>query len=450
MLSRSWVRLLLLLTLTAAGLLAQQPVTCANSMGWSGPFPPVPTTIDTTCTVVPATVVGTSAQSNFDLFGWLTFVALNWPADTATCAANTGSSILQGAGPLVWETYALDTDIFVPKGQSPVAWCNQSTAARASRLARLPAKVRLLAQQHPEVRLILHQDSKASALLTSKLTLQSSQLQGILQAVGGPLTDQNGRFVRFSVHANQDEYNYLVQNNLYSLAGLAQYNQPIGFPFQAGPYGSTGAIEVKAAWKVLCTSSTCKVQDNPAHFYTEQAIVYNDDTGDPSPGPNPVTVGLVGLHITHKVVSQQTWAWVTFQQVENTSSSFFNPQCNFQCQPNTQTAAKPYKELSPSGAPLNKPVQVVPYPTQDVNVASYNTAFQKLLAGSPWQYYAQVSTQWTGEEQPNPKPLILGNPVMETYIQGSASCLSCHNLSTVKTKKGNVKADFSFMFLGAQ
>ena len=95
-------------------------------------------------------------------------------------------------------------------------------------------------------------------------------------------------------------------------------------------------------------------------------------------------------------------------------------------------------------------MQVVAYPTQDVSAAQYNQGFQKLLGTSVWSYYQQVSVQWTGETPPNPKPLILGNSVLETYIQGSASCLSCHNLSTVTTKQGNVPADFSFLFLGAR
>jgi hypothetical protein len=393
---------------------------------------------------------GQIEQPNFDLFGWLTFLALNWPANPATCTADMNATILSGKGPVVWQTYLEDTDIFVGRGQMPVSWCNNWTTAGTAFLSRLPAKVRTLAQQHPDVHLFLHQDSKISALLKSTITVQSAQLQAILEAVGGPLTDQNGRFVRYAIHVNQDEYNYLKNNGLWHRAGLLQYNQPINFPYAPGPYGQTGAMEVKAAWKVLCTASTCTAPDDPTHFFTQQAIVYNDSTGAPSPGPNPVTVGLVGLHITHKITAQQTWMWITFQQVENTLKSFFNGKCNFQCPPNTQTAQKPYTELNPNGTPVNKPVQVVPYPTQDNSVAQYNQGFRKLLTGSVWNWYEQVSVQWTGETPPNPKPLILGNPVLETYIQGSASCLACHNFSTVTTKQGNVPGDFSFLFLGAK
>jgi hypothetical protein len=451
------MRNLTVLALAAAAVLTAQtqPVTCANASASQDAITPIPTVIDPTCATMPLNLTGVSAQANFDLFGWMSFLALNWPADTATCAANPAGSILSGSGPRVWETYTLDTDIFFGKAGPAIPWCFQGGAAATARLNRLPVKVRPLARQHPEVHLILHQNAKASALLTSKLTLHSAAvagMQGILQAVGGPLTDQNGRFLRYSVHANMDEYNYLIKNNLNTLTGLANFSGPINFPLAASQYGPTGAMEIKAAWKVLCTSPapTCKVQDNPAHFYSEQAIVYNDDTGDVSPGPNPVTVGLVGMHITHKVAAQPTWMWITFEQIENTTHSFFNSNCNYPCQPNTQTAATPYTELNTNAQPINQPVQVVPYPNQDQAIDRYNTAFQTLLANSPWAYYRQISTQWTGETPPNPKPLILGNPVLETYIQGSSSCLACHNLMKVTTKNGKVSADFSFMFLGAQ
>ena len=44
---------------------------------------------------------------------------------------------------------------------------------------------------------------------------------------------------------------------------------------------TNGAMEFKAAWKVLGAN------DDPTHFFTQQAIVYNDADGTPSPGPKP-------------------------------------------------------------------------------------------------------------------------------------------------------------------
>jgi hypothetical protein len=74
---------------------------------------------------------------------------------------------------------------------------------------------------------------------------------GVEQAVGGVLTDQNGRFVRYEVRINQDEYNYLIKNELWSKDGQAKFTPPVSFPDGPSEYGSIGAVEFKAAWKVL-------------------------------------------------------------------------------------------------------------------------------------------------------------------------------------------------------
>jgi len=74
----------------------------------------------------------------------LPFLALNWPANAATCSADQSKSILDGAGPLVWQTYSGDSDIFVGRGLMPVPWCNDWTTTRAAVVRRLPAKVRLV------------------------------------------------------------------------------------------------------------------------------------------------------------------------------------------------------------------------------------------------------------------------------------------------------------------
>ncbi len=66
-------------------------------------------------------------------------------------------------------------------------------------------------------------------------------------------------------------------------------------------------MEFKSAWKVLGAGDTA------SHFVTASAIIYNDVAGDASPGQNPVTVGLVGLHITHKTSAQTNWIWVNIR-----------------------------------------------------------------------------------------------------------------------------------------
>jgi len=438
-------------------------------------FPKPPTQITNALAVVPADAAGTPEQINLDLYSWLAFIALNWPADTLTCGPDTssGQSILSGEGPTVWETYLSDEDVFVKPPATPLAWCNQtSKEALAARLKRLPASVRSLSEKTGVMRFFHHQ-AKVSR---QSLQAHAENFPGIEEAVGGVLTDQNGRFVRFEKRMNYDEYQFITTNSLWDTSGQRQYTQPIKFPVTP-----TGAIEIKAAWKILDAAKG----DDPSRFYTTQAIVYNDDSKDPSPGANPVTLGLVGFHITHKTKTQPHWIWSTFEHVDNLTKSFNDPNCpqtppytanatapctTACCPPNTQTAAKPFKEFDNSGKPLNRPVQVTRVNPIEAEADSMNAIFQKLLQGSVWANYQLIGTQWTGELGTLPKPPYLANTVLETFNQGpvpptdgpiaypdsgyqpfstavSSSCIKCH--SVAKTRLG-ANADFSFLLGEAQ
>src|SRR5687767_1266394 len=418
------------------------PVNCAAAEA-PGDVTPTPNTIDSTCAKIPADILGSGDnQGDADLYSWLAFVAVNWPVDPTTCTANANASILTSPPNPVWLSYLSNDEIFVASGV-PTGWCHAPTgvsasfksaeealaAQRAGQLAKLPPKVRALAEQHPEVRLFLHHNSKSHDALisTTTLTSVSSQLKGILDATNQVVTDQNGRFLRFTVHLGPIEYQYVIQNKLWTKEGQ-QATGDLNF--------TNGAMEFKAAWKVLGAN------DDSTRFFTQQAIVYNDADGNPSPGGNPVTVGLAGLHITHKTPRQARWLWSTFVQAD-LMKGFNNPNCPAaQCPPNVQTAPTPFVELNSDGSPRNKPVQVV---QQSPSTAgTLNTTFQGLLKGTPWAYYQLVSTQWQGGFG-GTKPSQLGNPLLETFVsltKPSYSCLDCHN--TAQTSPGGKKSDFSF------
>jgi hypothetical protein len=366
-------------------------------------------------------------QADVDAFAWNSFVALNWPANPATCSGDTTRSI-GASGPRVWESYLRDSDIFVSAG-SPAAWCAPTVRQR-------------LAGARP-----FGSHSKVSAAV-------AAALPGIAEAVGGVLTDQNGRFVRYEIVVNQDEYNYLTApgNDLWQKS--AQQGKTINFPqgpndkpsrCGAAPCGPVGAMEIKAAWKVLSVSEIAS-----GRFYTTQGTVFNDGNGSASPGVNPVTLGLVGLHIMHKTPTQANWFWSTFEQVDNTTSSFFDPNCPA-CPANQQTAASPYTELAPNGTPINKGVQVVrtnSIAATDSSAPPLNSWYQSLLAGTVWANYQLISTQWATGGAPKGTPAVLANTTLETYIQKDSSCLGCHG-NMAKTAVGT-PADFSFLLGGAQ
>lgn len=371
-------------------------------------------------------------QSDVDVFSWNSFIAMNWPANVNKCEPDMGKSILTGSGPVVWETFAEDTDVFVNAGKKPQQWCSQQL-------------------DKPKV---FKQISKASANL-------QEQFPDIDEAVGGVLTDQNQRFVRSEKRLNLDEYNYILSNDLWNQTG--QKGKTISFPdgSQSGPSpcgdkpcGTTGSMEIKAAWKVLSQQEIDK-----GRFYTTQGIVYNDNQETPSPGQNPVTLGLVGMHIIHKTPTQNTWFWSTFEQVDNAPTiktegvkdphSFYNPNCEgSQCKPNVQTASKPYKELNSDGTPINSPVQVIRTTPIELSAPALNRYYQQLLGDSVWANYELIGTQWATGGAPQGTPPFLANTTLETFIQkGSplgfqSSCLGCHKGAKTTDKQS---ADFSFL-----
>ena len=418
------------------------PVVNCAAAETPGDVSPTPNTIDSTCAKIPADILGSGdQQGDADLYSWLAFVAVNWPVDPTNCTANANASILSSPPDPVWLSYLTNDEIFVASGV-PTGWCHTPTTAgarfasaeearsaqRASQLAKLPPKVRALAEQHPEVRLFLHHNSKSHDLLESTANLADvdSTLRGILDATNQVVTDQNGRFLRYTVNIGPVEYQYIITNKLWTKAGQ-QATGPLNF--------MPGAMEFKAAWKVLGAN------DDSTHFFTQQAIVYNDEDGNPSPGKNPVTVGLAGLHITQKTPRQPHWLWSTFVQAD-LNKGFNNPSCPpSQCPPNVQTAPTPFVELDKDGKPLNKPVQVVQQ--SPTTAGTLNNTFQGLLKGTPWAYYQLVSTQWQGGFG-GTKPAQLGNPLLETFVSITTpySCLDCHNFA--KDKPGGVKSDFSF------
>ena len=129
-------------------------------------------------------------------------------------------------------------------------------------------------------------------------------------AVGGVVTDQLGRWLRYERLMNQPEYKAIVGNKWYQLSVLNTLAS-ITLP--------TGSFELKSAWKILTPAEI-----KGGRYYTTSATVYNTPGGAKSPGANPVTLGLVGLHIIHKTPTQSGFFWSTFEQVDN-DKVFFNP-----------------------------------------------------------------------------------------------------------------------------
>ena len=372
-------------------------------------------------------------QVDVDIFSWNEFIALNWPADPASCSPKQQKSIVDirsGDGTVVvWQTYMPSEKVFVDKGSSPAAWCS------GTGLTAGPREVRHVAKATP-----------AAAKLGSHFRAIAQPGQDVLEAAGGVLTDQGlkdgkgGRWLRYERLMNYDEYQTIVGKGWWNAAGLK--GQKIVLPDSP-----TGAIEIKSAWKVLTPAEI-----SSAKYFTTKATVYNTPDGAPSPGPNPVTLGLVGLHIIHKTKSAPNFFWSTFEHVDN-DTVFFDPKSNAAA--NTQTAKPPFTELNSDGTPHNPSVQVKRTHPID-SAAPINTYYRQLLGNSVFANYKLISTQWTTGGAPQGTPAWVANITLETYVQDLSvpsgkvqitGCLACHMnaVSSIKTP-----SDHSFLFLEAR
>jgi hypothetical protein len=405
------------------------PPDCSQGGGCAGST--CPQSIGTAAATLPlaACPAHGESQGGADVFSWNEFIALNWPA-TSSCTANPGKSILDvknGAqGPVVWQTQASSDDVFVPPGKSPAGWCQGSS-------------LKALFNHQPRPFSHTAKAAPAAHLLGGPFA-EISEPTGV-EAVGGVVTDQSGRWLRYERYMNQTEYGKVVPSQWYRLAVLDKLAS-ITLP--------PNALELKSSWKILTPQEIAG-----GRYYTTVATVYNTPTNAPSPGKNPVTLGLVGLHIIQKTPQQAGFFWSTFEQVDN-DKVFFNPGSNTAV--NTQTAHKPYVELNPNGSPHNLPVQI-----QRVNQiaanASLNAYYQKLLAGSVFANYRLISTQWQTGGAPQGVPPNVANIVIETYVQKASSpstgktpytgCLACHANATAANKNKTV-TDHSFLFLEAK
>jgi hypothetical protein len=394
-------------------------------------------------------------QHDFDVFSWQSFVALNWPLDQS----QTIGSAPDGDNPSVWGTYIESYEVFLPDGQAPT-WDSRNVPP-------------ICQPDGPDV--------AKSNLPVFRMTMKVSDqvLNFSQQAFGtGPLIDQRGEYVRYSINLNQDAFNYILNNKLYNKEGQANFTN-VSFPIAASPSPSpaaspavstVGSIVLKSAWRILDPTKG----DVLSRYHKIDAYVYTPASDNPPTKPSceRKTLGLVGLHIAHKTASAPQWVWSTFEQVDNVQvgpnapaslkPSFFNPDCKT-C-PINKPPPKPWNpnvKTTPSQITRLLPV--------DDATKQLNSQWQGFLAGvnknSVWQFYELVSTQWPTQPAPSPTPSpydphptgapapqFLANTTIETYIQGkvpntSSSCIMCHNNATTTTGKF---ADFSYLLERAQ
>lgn len=409
----------------------------------------------------------TQEQIDFQCYSWQSFVALNWPAGKENGQPDTSKKFGQFGddGLVTWETNWEPSRLFLPNGIDPCEGLSPKDCWN-------------------------RQSGNKSFYMTSK---SGGFLDAHSQAVPNAwLTDQNHNLTRYEILLNQDEFNYILKNKLYNEKGQKDFNKSVDMPVGQNS-GPVGPIEFKAAWKILTEEEktsgkyfiheNAEIRDtkvNPFNGYPDAQNGKYMTCGDVARCSKDV--GLVGLHIAHKVKGFPSWVWSTFEHIDNApvegnadpgiQYSFYNQACGKSpaCSPNTNPRKIPIPVSTP-----NQVTRVIQKVNLQKDVNDVNKQWHQMVGDTVWKNYELIGTQWvttpdhgsTQLQNPvqNPpdltkpgtdKPTYLANSVMETYIQtadpntpGStpSSCLNCHRLGATLTGKD---ADFSFLFSTAK
>ncbi len=429
-----------------------------------------------------------SDQETVNCFAWQEFIGLNWPADAKRRGtpdpkagpANFGNP--NATMSTVWETFKNKSEVFLRGGVKPKSWNDPPPRPRCA--ASAPGVRELLAQ--PGVRV----------------------LDDTQQALGGWLADQAGNLIYYEIEVNKDEFDSIVVNGFYNgdvqnqtaatginptPGGQHQVKLPAGCNAGSCPGNGparTGAIEIKAAWRMLTDRSQY------GRYLTARAVLV-----DQAGACSQATMGLIGLHIIHKTVTQPQFIWATFEHVDNvppaSPSTFNNPNCRCEAvvpavcggsQTTFQNCAKGQTQGQTCSANVQPPGDHPPngncpaYPIQVTRnrpisndwrdpVAATNMAARAMLTArnrkSVFQYYELIDVLWSTSSQdsytnergqPGPRvPLPNGGltpdvPVasttMETYVQ-TTTCLVCHRYAAVPAgpyaASGDYASDFSLI-----
>lgn len=174
------------------------------------------------------------------------------------------------------------------------------------------------------------------------------------------------------------------------------------------------------------------------------------------------TLALVGFHIVAKTPSRPQWIWASFEHKDNVpeKGAIPPPAAKFSYNDLTDpqvltpsTAPLPLSATNPPPIPPALPTQMQVIRERDIHseTKKTNTLYQSKLAGTIWENYQLVLTQWptkpapaTGAGDPfpgsgpgmDPEKSCIANSVMETYFQTSvsSSCMACHDMArTSKT-----------------
>jgi hypothetical protein len=309
---------------------------------------------------------------------------------------------------------------------------------------------------------------------------------------GNDIIAQSKVEVYYDMSVNQTMYNYINTNALYNATcfnnGVTA--QDIHMPPTVSTDTSDESIELKTAWLPM---ASC----NPKQYHCTTALINGQKS----------TVGLIGLHIVHKLPDHQEWIWSTFEHVDNAPdcAKITNPPSGYSswnffktgfvatgsacsacasedgsgCNQNTQCNVFVSETQVPNICRVT-PLASVTCNSGDTNLnddpnntACLNASVQSILGSSSvWSNYQLVGTIWfkpgmsapdnSGQTPPSGQSIVgnlptggstqmLANSVMETYTQAAdPNCFSCHTNTfkafSAQSAETSGHADFSHIF----
>lgn len=371
-------------------------------------------------------------QNAFDWFSWQSFVALNWPADASGNPLKVKINEEPGA-PRVWESYLTKPEVFDGLTRSPGGF------------------------------LVLGQNTKAGPHVFNGS--QSDMEPGSDK----PLIDRNLNFTLYDIRLNKVQADYIRSHGLTTWCGQKRFYDSVSraVQFPSGSYtdGSEGATEIKTAWRIMIPGV-----DDTTRFFTRRAIIVvpKENVVTKVEIRDTVTVGLVGMHLVRNVSNHGSdWIWSSFEQIDNAPEcpkgncpagagtfSFYNPGCTG-CALNAPPSAPgnnflwsvaqgPNRQYGRQYAVNGYGSQIGRINPVEASTDSISTRWRNKLkeAGSVWQYYRLIGSQWLNAQASRPGggntygiPPAEANTAMESYLQvvkagGSGSCMNCHSYAT--------------------
>lgn len=433
--------------------IASVPAIAGNAPVCTGPaveLPPVckvQLPSPTVSCAVPADVAGQLAQPQLylaqrasDLFSWQTFVGLHWPASKTERGVPNPMLSLGAPEPTVWETWREAGEVFRHdadgKPLPPLGWNDPS-----------PTPV-----QCTEGERVLYRQSKVDDTLDD--IDQPTGANGTLPVT---LTDQHSKLTRYEIRMNRIAYQAITAPGNQWWDGKKQATlASVRFP--------SGSVIIKAAWTPVS-------KEDAGRFHTVNACVC--DTPGPGGTCKSERVGLTGFHVMSKTPSAPQWIWSTFEQMDNVpgdSCAQLAPAGSQAPTYYSYSSAAPVNQQTQAGTP-SQICRHIPIPSArpacgnngdaSDNVLALNQAMQTALVGTPFAHYGLISTQWplpgwTPPDGPNTVfsvlPALLGNTTLESFIQGTSSCMGCHAMARTKrhastnpADRGFVSSDFTFV-----